>query len=402
LSEESQNTKKTIKHLRRGLSIYKTGRSPFWHARLYDAVKKKYVVRSTKETNRIEAAEVAEEILETYKSKQNTSHAVNKERSFEHYAKMLSEITKQKARSSRNKYAFNDQAKILFRETDGLISYFGQHDVGKITPGMVRDYLLFLDQRREKPLAMSTKSKQCGVLRQVLMLALEDGVIDIVPPMPKMRTVDKPRVSFTDAEYARLLEFARVTADQGETRVRVVPVSREHYNLIVFAVHSFLRPTETELFGIRFCDIEVMNDDPKHLLMTLTGKTGFRKSASMRAAVDIFEKQRELHAERKDTDYVFMPEYANRTTAVNTYRRIFNYFLQETGLKKDKDGNDRSPYSLRHYALQTRLVKSDGKVNIYWLAENAGTSVEQLERFYLKNLAPSSAKVRNIQSFGND
>jgi hypothetical protein len=402
LSEESQNTKKTIKHLRRGLSIYKTGRSPFWHARLYDAVKKKYVVRSTKETNRIEAAEVAEEILETYKSKQNTSHAVNKERSFEHYAKMLSEITKQKARSSRNKYAFNDQAKILFRETDGLISYFGQHDVGKITPGMVRDYLLFLDQRREKPLAMSTKSKQCGVLRQVLMLALEDGVIDIVPPMPKMRTVDKPRVSFTDAEYARLLEFARVTADQGETRVRVVPVSREHYNLIVFAVHSFLRPTETELFGIRFCDIEVMNDDPKHLLMTLTGKTGFRKSASMRAAVDIFEKQRELHAERKDTDYVFMPEYVNRTTAVNTYRRIFNYFLQETGLKKDKDGNDRSPYSLRHYALQTRLVKSDGKVNIYWLAENAGTSVEQLERFYLKNLAPSSEKVRNIQSFGND
>jgi len=32
---------------------------------------------------------------------------------------------------------------------------------------------------------------------------------------------------------------------------------------------------------------------------------------------------------------------------------------------------------------------------------NAGTSVDQLERFYLKNLAPSAAKVRNIQSFGD-
>ena len=93
-----------------------------------------------------------------------------------------------------------------------------------------------------------------------------------------------------------------------------------------------------------------------------------------------------MHVNAKPTDYVFMPEYTNRTTATNTYRRIFNHFLQETGLKKDKDGNDRSPYSLRHYALQTRLVKSDGKVNIYWLAENAGTSVDQLERFYLKNL----------------
>jgi hypothetical protein len=401
LVEESQNSKKTIKHLRRGLSIYKTGRSPFWHARIYDAVKKKYVVRSTKETNRIEAAEVAEEIVETYKKKQNSAHAVSRDRSFEHYAKILEQHNAAKRGQARGKFAHRDHNKILFREKDGLVSYFGKHDVGKITSGMVRDYLLFLDKRRDKPLAMSTKSKQCGVIRQVLMLALEDGVIDIIPPMPKMGTVDKPRVSFTDAEYARLLEFARVTADQGETRVRGVPVSREHYNLIVFAVHSFLRPTETELFGIRFCDIEAMNDDPKHLLMTLTGKTGFRKSASMRAAVDIFEKQRELHAERKDTDYVFMPEYVNRTTAVNTYRRIFNYFLQETGLKKDKDGNDRSPYSLRHYALQTRLVKSDGKVNIYWLAENAGTSVDQLERFYLKNLAPSAAKVRNIQSFGD-
>jgi hypothetical protein len=35
------------------------------------------------------------------------------------------------------------------------------------------------------------------------------------------------------------------------------------------------------------------------------------------------------------------------------------------------------------------------------LAKNAGTSVDQLERFYLKNLAPSAAKVGNIQSFGD-
>ena len=401
MSDESLNSKKTIKHLRRGLSIYKMGRSPFWHVRIYDAVKKKYVVRTTKEMNRIEAAEVAEEIVDTYKKKQNTAHASLKERSFEHYAKLLSDVTEQKARSTRNKYAFSDQAKILFREKDGLVSYFGKHDVGKITSGMVRDYLLFLDKRREKPLAMSTKSKQCGVIRQVLMLALEDGVIDIVPPMPKQRTVDKPRVSFSDAEYALLLEAARTIADGAETLVRGVPVTREHYNVIVFAVHSFLRPTETELFGIRYCDIEVMGDAPRHLLMTLTGKTGYRKSASLNAAVDIFEKQRLMNVNAKPTDYVFMPEYTNRTTATNTYRRIFNHFLQETGLKKDKDGNDRSPYSLRHYALQTRLVKSDGKVNIYWLAENAGTSVDQLERFYLKNLAPSAAKVRNIQSFGD-
>lgn len=109
----------------------------------------------------------------------------------------------------------------------------------------------------------------------------------------------------------------------------------------------------------------------------------------MEAAVDSFEKQRDLHVDGDSASCVFMPEYPNRTTAVNTYRRIFNNFLDEAKLKEDKDGNARSQYSLRHYALQTRLRKSKGKVNIYWLVENAGTSVEQLERLYLKRMEPT-------------
>ena len=397
---KSVNSKKTIKKIQRGLSIYRTGRSPFWHARIYDPVKKKYVVRSTKETNRIEAIEVAEEILETYKSKQNSSHATSKDRSFEYYAKLLADLNVQKSKSPRNKYTERDQNKLLFQEREGLISYFGKYDVGKITSGMVREYLLFLDKKRAEPLALSTKSKRCGVIRQVLMLALEDGVIDIIPPMPKQRRVDKPRVSFTEAEYKMLLKTAREIADEGKTVVRGVPVTREHYYVIVFAVHSFLRPAETELFGIRFCDIETQTD-PDHLLITLTGKTGYRKSATMPEAVDILQKVKEMYPDASPTDYVFMPQYPNRTTALNTYRRIFNHFLEMASLKLDKDGNPRSPYSLRHYALQTRLRKSEGEVNIYLLAKNAGTSVEQLERFYLKNLEPSAEKVRNLQTFGS-
>ena len=65
---------------------------------------------------------------------------------------------------------------------------------------------------------------------------------------------------------------------------------------------------------------------------------------------------------------------------------MFNYVLEIHNLKLDKDGQPRTTYSLRHYALQTRLNKSGGKVNIYDLARNAGTSVNQLERFYLKRM----------------
>jgi len=38
-------------------------------------------------------------------------------------------------------------------------------------------------------------------------------------------------------------------------------------------------------------------------------------------------------------------------------------------------------------------------VNIFNLAKNDGTSVEQLERFYLKNLEMNDDLVENLQSF---
>ena len=44
---------------------------------------------------------------------------------------------------------------------------------------------------------------------------------------------------------------------------------------------------------------------------------------------------------------------------------MFNYVLDTHGLKLDQDGQPRTTYSLRHYALQTRLNKSGRKVNIY-------------------------------------
>ena len=47
-----------------------------------------------------------------------------------------------------------------------------------------------------------------------------------------------------------------------------------------------------------------------------------------------------------------------------------------------------------------RLTLSKGRVNIYTLAKNAGTSVNQIERFYVRHLPLSTVLVKNLQSFG--
>jgi hypothetical protein len=49
-----------------------------------------------------------------------------------------------------------------------------------------------------------------------------------------------------------------------------------------------------------------------------------------------------------------------------------------------------------------RLTLSKGKVNIYTLAKNARTSVNQIERFYARYLPLSDELIKNLQSFGEE
>jgi hypothetical protein len=51
----------------------------------------------------------------------------------------------------------------------------------------------------------------------------------------------------------------------------------------------------------------------------------------------------------------------------------------------------------KHTAICMRLVNSEAEVNVYNLAKNAGTSVEQIERFYAKNLPMTAELARNLQ-----
>jgi hypothetical protein len=51
-------------------------------------------------------------------------------------------------------------------------------------------------------------------------------------------------------------------------------------------------------------------------------------------------------------------------------------------------------------AICMRIILSQGKVNIFNLAKNAGTSVNQIERFYARNLPLSPELAKNLQSFG--
>jgi hypothetical protein len=172
------------------------------------------------------------------------------------------------------------------------------------------------------------------------------------------------------------------------------------YLFILFMTHSFMRPTEGEIFSVRHRDIRILDNPSRLVIKIAQGKTGFREANTTRWAPIFYEKMKKLYPEHAEDDFVFFPQYLNRRTAIKNFNRQFNYLLERADLKKTNEGLNRSSYSLRHYSLQTRLRKSNGKVNIFLLAKTAGTSVDQLERFYIKNLEFTDAMVENLQSFG--
>ena len=179
------------------------------------------------------------------------------------------------------------------------------------------------------------------------------------------------------------------------------PITEELYDLILFTVHSFVRPMTTELYALKHNDITIAEETKRLLVTVRNGKTGMRIANTLDGAVAPYKRLRQRYPDATEEDYIFLPHYENRVTAACVFARQFNALLEETQLKMDAVlQTERMIYSLRHTAICMRIILSQGRVNIFNLAKNAGTSVEQIERFYARNLPLSPELAKNLQSFG--
>ena len=407
IKRSKHSLKGDIIKIRRGLAIYQTHASPYYFARILDAKTRKYIVRSTKETSRITARETAEELALTLLSRVK----VRVEHNFDHYAdKMLKRSALEITRGNKNIRYTKDASAIIYNAEWGLQKFFRGLDVREIK---TRDYQSYVDDvlKKRPDIAASTINSAAATLRNILKVARDDGVIDDIPSTPRRKSHDNPRPFFRFAplmskesdQYKLLLDKAKQLAKEKHL-VRGIPITDELHDLILFVVHSFIRPTSTELYALKHADITIAQD-PKRLILTIrNGKTGHRISNTMEAAVSVYERITKRYPKNSaPTDYLFLPQYSNRGTASGIINRQFNEVLAQGNLKHDPfTKSDHTLYSLRHTAICMRLVLSGGKVNIYNLAKNAGTSVEQIERFYAKNLPLSAELARNLQSFEGD
>ena len=218
----------------------------------------------------------------------------------------------------RNKNYIRTTRLFLDNDNWGLVRHFGTRDVRDLT---TRDWQLFIEKlsRKRSDLSSSTRNMLMATFRNVLKVARDDGLIDVVPATPRQRQKDNPRSFFRFAplveperdEYQQLLQGAKRLADDHAV-VRGVEVTGELYDLILFwCILSCVRhrPNSTRL---KHNDITV-EKDPKRLLVTVrNGKTGYRVANTMSGAVSAYERIKARYPDAGGEDYLFLPEYPNR------------------------------------------------------------------------------------------
>jgi hypothetical protein len=294
-----------------------------------------------------------------------------------------------------------------------VLPFFGERDVAEIHYEQLENYLAELSHQVPK-LSLSTIQSYMKLVRKVLNYAYKHRLLHNIPHFPTVNAPDNARGYFTTREYRKLwsraraligkrFDFRKLTNDEGEEelgtyfaagstkegrKIRVVEVTQELCELIVFMTNSFIRPTDIKTMQHKH--VEILRNEHSYLRLSLPkSKKHDIPIVTMTRAVEVYER---LTAHNKATgrgvgaeDYVFFPNYTKRDYALKQLQRQFDVLMWNLGIDKGPNGEERTIYSLRHTCIMYRLMYGDG-MDVVTLARNARTSPEMINRFYAAQL----------------
>ena len=266
----------------------------------------------------------------------------------------------------------------LLRRTNGLLDYFGNRDVNTIT---VNDIDRFFEQLplNNKPLTTSYINKHKNLLKRILDSANRTDIV-----YPKFRgKKSEPRGYFNYEEYKTLLSEIKklngvsYTAHNGSEYL----ITEEMLHFVIFMVGSMLRPTVSEIYSLRYEDIEVKKlKDKEYLEFAINRKNRKMIVQTLPTSFYALRDIKILRPYHKESDYLFAPQYEDRRTAMRYMSNMFAQILRESKMKKGRLGEERTLYSLRHTSLIFNL--SQPNVDLLDIARRADTSMKMIQDYY--------------------
>lgn len=260
-----------------------------------------------------------------------------------------------------------------------ILPFMGDKALTDITPGLIQQYRIHRHEkamaRWGKPPARNTIHQEVVVIRQVMKAAVRHGWLRLMPdlsePYKKSGKISH-RAWFSPAEYKQLYEATRERAKKPK-KIRFKKESEQLHDFVLFMANTGLRPDEAK--RLQYRDVTIVHDDAlneKILEIEVRGKRGIGYCKSMPGAVEPFRRLMKRNSPKPD-DVIFGKRQ----------RTIFDNVLSELNLKKDRDGQARTAYSLRHTYICMRLMEG---ADIYQIAKNCRTSVEMIEKYYASHL----------------
>ena len=164
-------------------------------------------------------------------------------------------------------------------------------------------------------------------------------------------------------------------------------------------VNSFIRPSDLRVLKFKHLQLRKEGKDTWYALNHPATKTNANEVQAMPATVGIVKKLVEDKRKRNEPcaneDFMFLPTYSNRDTAMAVIARQFREVLKRTGLGIGT-GKNLTLYSLRHTSIMLRLTK--GQVDTLVLARNARTSQQMIDKFYAQHLTTDQVR-RQLHAF---
>ena len=364
------------------LHVYKRPNSRFWQCSAYEAGKNRRF--STHEESLAKAKDFAEDWYLELHGKLRRGE-LKAEKTFKDAAAQFEreyEIITEGQRSPDYVQGHKDRLRVH------LVPFFGAMGLSEINPGQVQEYRIHRHQeavaRRGTPPARSTIHQEIVCLRQVLKTAVRKGWLQFLPDLSepyRASTKIAHRAWFSPEEYRRLYEATRERARKPKNR-RYKWHAEDLHDFVLFMANTGLRPDEA--YRLEFRDVNIVKDESTQetiLEIEVRGKRGVGYCKSTKGAVRPFERLKERNVVRRKgegrdpqpTDLVFS----------KSHHQLLNTILQEQNLKKDREGQPRTAYSLRHTYICLRLMEG---ADIYQIAKNCRTSVEMIEKYYASHI----------------
>lgn len=288
-----------------------------------------------------------------------------------------------------------------------LLPFFGDLALDEVTASKIQEYRVFrmtpLEEKNPnakdnrpfngKVPAAKTLHNEIVTLRQVLKTALRHGWLEALPDLsaPYKRSGKvSHRPWFSPVEYQQLYKATRKNAKEAVPHLKWA--AEQLHDYVLFMGNTGLRPDEAK--NLQHQDVEIVKDSAtgeEILVIEVRGKRGVGYCKSTKGAVLPYKRLSKRAKRKKDgngnTQYPKPEDQVFPSSNV----KMFKNLLEREGLRQDREGKNRTSYSLRHTYICMRLLEG---ADIYQIAKNCRTSVEMIEKHYaahLKNSLDASA-----------